>query len=54
MIGCDNDDCQFQWFHLGCVNVKPPLPEVGHRLSDKNQLTIFRSGIVPNARINLV
>ena len=28
MIGCDNDDCKFQWFHLSCVNVKPPLPEV--------------------------
>ncbi|KAI0320164.1 hypothetical protein OF83DRAFT_1169587 [Amylostereum chailletii] len=28
MIGCDNDDCDRQWFHLSCVNVKPPLPEV--------------------------
>ncbi|KAL1743773.1 hypothetical protein HDZ31DRAFT_64711 [Schizophyllum fasciatum] len=27
MIGCDNDDCPYQWFHLSCVNLKPPLPD---------------------------
>ncbi|TFK55381.1 hypothetical protein OE88DRAFT_611522 [Heliocybe sulcata] len=27
MVGCDSDKCKFQWFHLGCVNLKPPLPE---------------------------
>ncbi|KAI0698563.1 hypothetical protein BC835DRAFT_640979 [Cytidiella melzeri] len=27
MIGCDNPDCRFQWFHLPCVNLKPPLPD---------------------------
>jgi len=27
MIACDNHDCPYQWFHLPCVGVKPPLPE---------------------------
>ncbi|KDQ64185.1 hypothetical protein JAAARDRAFT_43346 [Jaapia argillacea MUCL 33604] len=27
MIGCDNTGCRYQWFHLSCVNLKPPLPE---------------------------
>lgn len=27
MIACDNADCRYQWFHLPCVNLKPPLPE---------------------------
>ncbi|KZT05572.1 uncharacterized protein LAESUDRAFT_726850 [Laetiporus sulphureus 93-53] len=27
MIGCDNPNCRYQWFHLNCVNLKPPLPE---------------------------
>ncbi|KAL1660250.1 hypothetical protein GGF50DRAFT_119114 [Schizophyllum commune] len=27
MIGCDNDECPYQWFHLSCVNLKPPLPD---------------------------
>jgi len=27
MIACDNPDCPFQWFHLSCVQLKPPLPE---------------------------
>ncbi|KAI0776184.1 hypothetical protein BD413DRAFT_262380 [Trametes elegans] len=27
MIACDNDNCRYQWFHLSCVNLKPPLPE---------------------------
>ncbi|KZT29408.1 hypothetical protein NEOLEDRAFT_1128151 [Neolentinus lepideus HHB14362 ss-1] len=27
MVGCDSDKCKYQWFHLGCVNLKPPLPE---------------------------
>ena len=22
MVGCDNDDCRFQWFHWECVNIK--------------------------------
>jgi len=21
MIGCDNDDCEIEWFHFGCVNL---------------------------------
>ncbi|KAI0650469.1 hypothetical protein C8Q79DRAFT_901818 [Trametes meyenii] len=28
MIACDNDACRYQWFHLSCVSLKPPLPEV--------------------------
>ncbi|KAI0921156.1 hypothetical protein AcW1_010297 [Taiwanofungus camphoratus] len=27
MIACDNPNCRYQWFHLPCVNLKPPLPE---------------------------
>ncbi|EKM53645.1 uncharacterized protein PHACADRAFT_163954 [Phanerochaete carnosa HHB-10118-sp] len=27
MVGCDNEDCRYQWFHLNCVNLKPPLPD---------------------------
>jgi len=27
MIGCDNDSCHYQWFHLSCVGLKQPLPE---------------------------
>jgi inhibitor of growth protein 3 len=22
MVACDNDDCQYQWFHWECVNIK--------------------------------
>eukprot|EP00127_Corallochytrium_limacisporum_P007463 Clim_evm8s252 gene=Clim_evmTU8s252 len=22
MIGCDNDDCEIEWFHFGCVGLK--------------------------------
>lgn len=28
MVACDNADCTYQWFHLPCVNLRPPLPEV--------------------------
>ncbi|KAF9786294.1 hypothetical protein BJ322DRAFT_1058736 [Thelephora terrestris] len=28
MVGCDDDDCQYQWFHVGCVGLKDP-PEGG-------------------------
>ncbi|KAF8501737.1 hypothetical protein F5888DRAFT_1265033 [Russula emetica] len=28
MVACDNVDCTYQWFHLPCVSLKPPLPEV--------------------------
>ncbi|KIK03181.1 hypothetical protein K443DRAFT_677024 [Laccaria amethystina LaAM-08-1] len=27
MIGCDNLDCPYQWFHISCVGVKTPLPD---------------------------
>uniref|UniRef100_A0A7S2SE11 PHD-type domain-containing protein n=2 Tax=Mucochytrium quahogii TaxID=96639 RepID=A0A7S2SE11_9STRA len=23
MIGCDNEKCKIEWFHVGCVGVKP-------------------------------
>ncbi|KAG9127464.1 hypothetical protein FRC07_013395 [Ceratobasidium sp. 392] len=26
MIGCDNDDCPFEWFHLACVGITKPSP----------------------------
>lgn len=28
MIGCDSDDCKFEWFHIGCVGVSKPLPQM--------------------------
>lgn len=21
MVGCDNDDCKYEWFHFGCVGL---------------------------------
>ncbi|EJD03861.1 uncharacterized protein FOMMEDRAFT_83591 [Fomitiporia mediterranea MF3/22] len=27
MIACDNDSCPYEWFHLGCVGLKQPLPD---------------------------
>jgi len=27
MVACDNKQCPYQWFHLPCVGMKPPLPE---------------------------
>ncbi|KIY45999.1 hypothetical protein FISHEDRAFT_48556, partial [Fistulina hepatica ATCC 64428] len=27
MIGCDNTACPYQWFHVGCVGVKLPMPD---------------------------
>lgn len=28
MIGCDNEDCKYEWFHLDCVGLSKPLPQV--------------------------
>ncbi|PWN23753.1 hypothetical protein BCV69DRAFT_243779 [Microstroma glucosiphilum] len=28
MIGCDSDECKFEWFHLDCVGLSKPLPQV--------------------------
>ncbi|KAF9645511.1 hypothetical protein BDM02DRAFT_3189658 [Thelephora ganbajun] len=28
MVGCDDEDCRYQWFHVGCVGLKDP-PEGG-------------------------
>ncbi|KAM0746044.1 hypothetical protein T439DRAFT_330027 [Meredithblackwellia eburnea MCA 4105] len=27
MVGCDNDDCTREWFHLGCVGLEAPPEE---------------------------
>ncbi|WRT67926.1 uncharacterized protein IL334_004900 [Kwoniella shivajii] len=27
MIGCDNEGCELEWFHVKCVNIIPPLPD---------------------------
>ncbi|WVR06468.1 hypothetical protein IAU60_003499 [Kwoniella sp. DSM 27419] len=27
MIGCDNEKCEFEWFHVRCVNISGPLPD---------------------------
>ena len=24
MVGCDNKDCSYQWFHLDCLKLKKP------------------------------
>ncbi len=29
MIGCDNDDCPVEWFHLGCVGLTPETKPKG-------------------------
>ena len=29
MVGCDNNDCSYQWFHLSCLNLtKPPKGKI--------------------------
>lgn len=29
MIGCDNNDCPYQWFHLDCLKLtKPPKAKI--------------------------
>ncbi|TIA72724.1 hypothetical protein E3P91_01829 [Wallemia ichthyophaga] len=40
MIGCENDDCPISWFHFGCVNIKPPEPDVWYCTECKNKLGI--------------
>lgn len=27
MIGCDSDECPYEWFHLSCVGLSKPLPQ---------------------------
>ncbi|WWD18603.1 hypothetical protein CI109_103056 [Kwoniella shandongensis] len=27
MIGCDNDKCKYEWFHVKCVDISGPLPD---------------------------
>jgi hypothetical protein len=26
MLGCDSDDCQFEWFHYACAGLDPAQP----------------------------
>ena len=26
MVGCDNDDCKYEWFHYDCVGLKSQPP----------------------------
>ena len=28
MVGCDNEDCRFEWFHLECVGLAAPVRAV--------------------------
>ncbi|TBU33068.1 hypothetical protein BD311DRAFT_862047 [Dichomitus squalens] len=41
MVACDNEDCKYQWFHLSCVNLKPPLPDVWYCNDCKEKLGIL-------------
>ncbi|WVW84846.1 hypothetical protein I302_106881 [Kwoniella bestiolae CBS 10118] len=27
MIGCDNDSCKYEWFHVKCVHISGPVPD---------------------------
>ncbi|WWC88541.1 uncharacterized protein L201_003452 [Kwoniella dendrophila CBS 6074] len=27
MIGCDNESCEYEWFHVKCVDISGPLPD---------------------------
>lgn len=27
MVGCDEDDCRFEWFHIECVGLLEPPPD---------------------------
>lgn len=29
MVGCDDDDCKIEWFHVGCVDVSPDALSTG-------------------------
>ena len=47
MIGCDNDECPYQWFHLSCVNLKPPLPDTWYCDDCKAKLGILSTYAPP-------
>jgi len=37
MVGCDNDNCPYQWFHLDCLKLKAfPKSRPGTALSAKS------------------
>ena len=27
MVGCENDDCKYRWFHAGCLHMRKVLVE---------------------------
>lgn len=27
MIGCDNEDCEIQWYHFSCIGISEEPPE---------------------------
>lgn len=27
MVGCDGEDCKYEWFHISCVGLSNPLPD---------------------------
>eukprot|EP00968_Pinguiococcus_pyrenoidosus_P004099 scaffold269_cov229-Pinguiococcus_pyrenoidosus.AAC.11 len=27
MVGCDNDNCPYEWFHLECLGLSEPPPD---------------------------
>lgn len=31
MVGCENDDCEFEWFHLQCVGLTEEVRACTHR-----------------------
>lgn len=35
MIGCDNDDCPIEWFHLACVGLTPETKPKGGSLGGR-------------------
>lgn len=40
MVGCDNDDCKYEWFHFGCVGLTDQPPGKWYCHDCKTQLGI--------------
>ncbi|PIL37396.1 transcription factor [Ganoderma sinense ZZ0214-1] len=49
MIACDNEECKYQWFHLSCVDLKPPLPDTWYCNDCKQKLGILDTYTPPMA-----
>ncbi|KAI1796121.1 hypothetical protein LXA43DRAFT_970036 [Ganoderma leucocontextum] len=49
MIACDNEECKYQWFHLSCVDLKPPLPDTWYCNDCKQRLGILDTYTPPMA-----